>query len=222
MCRRFLWKTSMKACMTPSCCQTVYMWLTNNNNQDKYWHISTSNHLYIIHAKLLAKSCASEAGRKPTFQAVSALVKMQASQSPCTLPSQWPSAAFLTYLHMELWELCFNSLFHLRSVYIMWAYFFKKGKKKNKKIKKTQTSHLYDNDAQSWENTPNFFPFFLDALLIVFQLTFFTGHRKHCDKKLYRFTVVWRDNQTWVTKNNIHCSDRSRSKTRLPVEPTYC
>lgn len=100
--------------------------------------------------------------------------------------------------------------------------FFQKGKKKIKKIKKTQTSHLYDNDAQSWENTPNFFPFFLDALLIVFQLTFFTGHHKHYDKKLYRFTVVWRDNQTWVTKNNIHCSDRSRSKTRLPVEPTYC
>lgn len=112
----------------------------------------------IIHTKLLVNLCASEAGWKSAFQTVSALVKMQASQSPCTLPSQWPSAAFLTYLHMELWELCFNSLFHLLSVYIMRAYFFKKEKKTEKRPEPVTCMTMTPNH----EKISRFFsPFFL-------------------------------------------------------------
>lgn len=117
---------------------------------------------------------------------------MQASQSPCTLPSQWPSTAFLTYLHMELWELCFNSLFHLHSVYIMWAYFFKKEKKRPRPV--TCMTMMPNHEKIHWF----FSPLILCWLLI-------EKHSLHDTAnimiiKLHYFIAFCCDYQIWVTK----------------------
>ncbi len=77
--------------------------------------LKAANPLYLIYTRLLVNLCLNESGWKAGFSAGenTDLTKHIHTAFPAAL------LAFHTYLHMELLELQFNSLFHMNTVYIM-------------------------------------------------------------------------------------------------------
>lgn len=83
--------------------------------------LKAANPLYLIYTRLLVNSCLNELCWKAGFSAG------ENTDLTKHIHTAFPAAqlAFHTYLHMELLELQFNTLFHLNTVYIMWPLFKK-------------------------------------------------------------------------------------------------